>query len=239
MKAILFSELSLMFNINFKIIEDMLNAIVYLLNFDLSYSFGYQFIKRPLFPLHHVLQSPLLDFVLKHCEDKFNKVIHRRIRWRKDGIYVKVIIEFQDIFPHMNSEIIHVKHHRLLPVDPFELVEELHELVTINRTFEKLEMSCSFIVCYSRKQSCTLDVKLAHWQNYVLVFRCEITPTISLSGEHALIQVIYREAILHFHEKVFFCLYNTLIDSPFKLFRHNFLENHSLSFDAIPFVYLA
>jgi len=94
MKAILFSELSLRFNINFKIIEDMLNAIVYLLNFDLSYSFGYQFIKRPLFPLHHVLQSPLLDFVLKHCEDKFNWVIHRRIRWRKDGIYVKVIIEF-------------------------------------------------------------------------------------------------------------------------------------------------
>ena len=93
MKEILYSELSLKLYINLKIVEHMLNAIVYFLNFYLSYSFGYQFIKRSLSSLHHVLQSPLLDLVFKHCEDKFNRVIHRRVWWWKYGIYVKVIIE--------------------------------------------------------------------------------------------------------------------------------------------------
>ena len=93
MKAILFFELSLKLKINLKIIEHMLNTMVHFLYFNLSYSFGYQFIKRSLFSLHHVLQSPLFHFVFKHCEDKFNRIIHRWVwRW-ENGIYVKLIIE--------------------------------------------------------------------------------------------------------------------------------------------------
>ena len=93
MKGILFFELSLKLKINFKIIEHMLNTMVHFLYFNLSYSFGYQFIKRSLFSLHHVLQSPLFHFVFKHCEDKFNRIIHRWVwRW-ENGIYVKLIIE--------------------------------------------------------------------------------------------------------------------------------------------------
>ena len=93
MKVKLFSELSLKLKINFKIIEHMLNTMVHFLYFNLSYSFGYQFIKRSLFSFHHVLQSPLFHFVFKHCEDKFNRIIHRWVwRW-ENGIYVKLIIE--------------------------------------------------------------------------------------------------------------------------------------------------
>ena len=102
MKVKLFSELSLKLKINFKIIEHMLNTMVHFLYFNLSYSFGYQFIKRSLFSLHHVLQSPLFHFVFKHWEDKFNWIIFWAIGGSNNWSNIKLVIQFCDIFLNMN-----------------------------------------------------------------------------------------------------------------------------------------
>ena len=121
---------------------------------------------------------------------------------------------------------------------PFQFSEEFHEVITVDRLLEKHIVIYFPVLRDSGNKCCTLNVSLRLCKHYVLVLRSIILSSISLSGEHTLIQIVNCSIFFKDLFEVKLCFFDPCVNIALKLLRHNLLQSDCLSLDVISLVKL-